>query len=97
MKKSFCTLLLIYVTITLHAAFLVEVAETGTMNNSLGGVWATYNDGFSVITITPDASPAYAGDYCKQLNWTINAGGVSPVAGAATSMNSGWTGMDFSA
>ena len=29
MIKSFCTLFLIGVTITLHAAFLVEDAETG--------------------------------------------------------------------
>jgi hypothetical protein len=97
MIKSFCTLFLIGYTITLHAAFIVEDAETGTMKNSLGGDWASYNDGYSVISITPDASPAYAGNYCKRLNWTINAGSGSPYAGAATALNSGWTGVDLSA
>jgi len=97
MTKSFCTLFLIGITINLYAAFLVEDAETGTLTNSLGGEWATYSDGFSVITITPDASPAYAGNYCKRLDWTINAGSGSPYAGAASALNSEWTGVDLSA
>lgn len=97
MKKSLCTLFLISLAITLHAAFLVEDAETGTITNSLGGDWGTYSDGYSMITITPDASPAYAGNYCKRLTWTINAGSGSPYAGAATALNSSWTGVDMSA
>ncbi len=97
MKKVLHSLSLICFTFTLQAALLVEDGETGTTSNSIGGVWATYNDGYSVLTIKADGSPAYEGNYCKQLNWTINEGSSSPYAGATTSMNGGWTGIDLSA
>jgi endoglucanase len=80
----------------LHASYLVDNAETGTNANTLGGTWVKFDDGFSTTVFTPNSSPGYTGTYCRLFEWTIKTGSSSPYAGATTSLNSAWSGVDLS-
>jgi endoglucanase len=80
----------------LHAALLVDNAETGTNTNTLGGVWVKFDDGFSTTKFTPNISPGHAGTYCRLFEWIIKTGSSNPYVGATTSLNSDWRGDDLS-
>ena len=99
MRKALIAAAIILIFSTaLHALMLVDDCETGTLTNSLGGVWQAVNDGYSSITFTPNASPAYAGNYCRQMDWFYRAGNSNGAyVIAQTSLDSGWTGVDLSA
>jgi hypothetical protein len=97
MNKITALVTLLLVTSTLHAAYLVDDAETDTSTNTLEGAWVSYTDGYSTIAFTPNASPGQAGNYCRMLDWTFNIGASTLFAGAVTSLNAGWTGVDLSA
>lgn len=79
------------------ASLLLDDAETGTMNNKLGGAWQTYNDGYSSVTFTPDSAPGYEGNYCRRMDWEIKAGSSGPYAGTVCSLNAAWSDVDMSA
>lgn len=80
----------------LHPSWLLDNAETGTNANTQGGAWVTFNDGFSTTVFTPNVSPGYTGTYCRLFEWTFKTGSSSPFAGAMTSLNAAWSGVDLS-
>ncbi|MGD0565961.1 MAG: glycoside hydrolase family 9 protein, partial [Candidatus Goldiibacteriota bacterium] len=78
----------------IYGALLFDDAEQAL--NNLGCGWITFTDGYSSITYTANSSPGYAGNYCRRLDWTINAGIPGPFAGATCGFNSGWNDVDLS-
>lgn len=96
MKKLMSIIIFFCSLSELHAYLLVDNAETGTYINTLGGTWLKFDDGFSTTVFTPNISPGYTGTYCRLFEWTIKTGSSNPYAGATTSLNSGWTGVDLS-
>ena len=99
MKKTLITAAAVLIfSAALRAALLVDDCETGTLVNSLGGAWQALNDGYSSITFTPNASPAYAGNYCRQMDWFYGAGNPNgPYAQAQTPLNNSWGYVNLSA
>ncbi|RPH37609.1 T9SS C-terminal target domain-containing protein, partial [bacterium] len=95
MKNLIGALVLFCAASQLHAAWLVDNAETGANTNSRGGNWVKFDDGFSTTVFTPDVSPGHSGTYCRLFQWTIKTGSASPFAGAISSLNAGWNGEDL--
>jgi endoglucanase len=96
-RKISVIIAVFFLAVSARAAYFVDGAETGTLINSIGGEWVTYNDGYSTISFVPGETGAYAGTYCRRLNWSLNAGVTDQYAGASTGLNAGWTGVDLSA
>ncbi len=97
MKRIGLLFLAVLITVSSHAALLIDDAETGTAVNTLNGNWITYNDGHSSATFIPDSAPAYAGSYSRRMDWEMISGSTDLFAGTACGLNSSWAAVDMSA